>query len=154
MIFSMGKFVLLILCFLALSCGKNKDNESTGKLNEANLSEAEITNIQKQHEDSLYSAVMGIHDEIMPKMQDIFNIKTALENKLSNSDEINDSIRLIIEELDQAESGMMDWMRSFRPDKTVGHDSLMQYYRSEKEKIEKVKKEMETSLEKAKLMQD
>jgi len=154
MIFSMGKFVLLILCFLALSCGKNKDNESTGKLNEANLSEAEITNIQKQHEDSLYSVVMGIHDEIMPKMQDIFNIKTALENKLSNSDEINDSIRLIIEELDQAESGMMDWMRSFRPDKTVGHDSLMQYYRSEKEKIEKVKKEMETSLEKAKSMQD
>jgi len=150
----MGKFVLLILCFLALSCGKNKDNESTGKLNEANLSEAEITNIQKQHEDSLYSVVMGIHDEIMPKMQDIFNIKTALENKLSNSDEINDSIRLIIEELDQAESGMMDWMRSFRPDKTVGHDSLMQYYRSEKEKIEKVKKEMETSLEKAKSMQD
>ncbi len=154
MIFSMGKFVLLILCFLALSCGKNKDNESTGKLNEANLSEAEITNIQKQHEDSLYSVVMGIHDEIMPKMQDIFNIKTALENKLSNSDEIKDSIRLIIEELDQAESGMMDWMRSFRPDKTVGHDSLMQYYRSEKEKIEKVKKEMETSLEKAKSMQD
>jgi len=49
---------------------------------------------------------------------------------------------------------MMNWMRSFKPDKTVGHDSLMQYYRSEKEKIEKVKEEMEASLKKAKSMQD
>ena len=154
MILSIGRCILLILCFLALSCGNNKDKERAGEVKETVLSEDEITSIQRQREDSLYSVVMGIHDEIMPKMQDIFNIKTALEDKLSNSDINNDSLVLIIDELEQAEAGMMNWMRSFRPDKTVGHDSLMQYYRSEKEKIEKVKKEMETSLEKAKSMQD
>ena len=150
----MDRFVLLVLCFLVLSCGNNKDTESTDEGNNSNLSETEITNIQKQLEDSLYSVVMGIHDEIMPKMQDIFNIKTALEDKSSNSGVNNDSLALIIDELKQAEAGMMNWMRSFKPDKTVGHDSLMQYYRSEKEKIEKVKEEMETSLKKAKSMQD
>jgi len=150
----MGKFVFLVLCFLVLSCGNNKDIESTDEGNNANLSETEMANIQKLHEDSLYSVVIGIHDEIMPKMQDIFNIKTALEDKSSNSGVNNDSLALIIDELKQAEAGMMNWMRSFKPDKTVGHDSLMQYYRSEKEKIEKVKEEMETSLKKAKSMQD
>ena len=149
----MDRFVLLILCFLAFSCGNNRDKESTSEVNEAS-NEAEMTSIQKQHEDSLYSVVMGIHDEIMPKMQDIFNIKTALEDKLPNSNVNNDSLAVIIDDLEQAEAGMMNWMRSFRPDKTLGHDSLMQYYRSEKEKIEKVKEEMESSLEKAKSMQD
>lgn len=154
MILSIGRCILLILCFLALSCGNNKDKERAGEVKETVLSEDEITNIQKQREDSLFGVVMGIHDEIMPKMQDIFNIKTALEDKLPNSDVNNDSLVLIIDELDQAEAEMMNWMRSFRPDKTVGHDSLMQYYRSEKEKIEKVKENMVTSLEKAKSMQD
>jgi len=154
MIFSIARCVLLILCFLALSCGNNKDKWRTDEGNKANLSETEITNIQKQLEDSLYSVVMGIHDEIMPKMQDIFNLKTSLEDIVSNSEINNDSLSLIIDELEQAEAGMMNWMRFFRPDKTVGHDSLVQYYRSEKEKIEKVKEEMETSLEKAKSMQD
>jgi len=154
MILSIGRCILLILCFLALSCGNNKDKERAGEVKETVLSEDEITSIQRQREDSLYSVVMGIHDEIMPKMQDIFNIKTALEDKLSNSDINNDSLVLIIDELEQAEVGMMNWMRSFRPDKTVGHDSLMQYYRSEKEKIEIVKGEIETFLEKAKSMKD
>ena len=154
MILSIGRCILLILCFLALSCGNNKDKERAGEVKETVLSEDEITSIQRQLEDSLFSVVMGIHDEIMPKIQDIFNIKTALEDKLSNSEVNNDSLALIIDELKQAEAGMMNWMRSFKPDKTVGHDSLMQYYRSEKEKIEKVKEEMESSLEKAKSMQD
>jgi len=154
MILSIGRCILLILCFLALSCGNNKDKEKAGEVKETVLSEDEITSIQRQSEDSLYSVVMGIHDELMPKMQDIFNMKTILNDKLSIREVNSDSIQLIIEELEQAEEGMMKWMRSFRPDKTVGHDLLMQYYRSEKEKIEKVKKEMETSLEKAKSMQD
>ena len=154
MILSIGRCILLILCFLALSCGNNKDKERAGEVKETVLSEDEITSIQRQLEDSLFSVVMGIHDEIMPKMQDIFNIKTALEDKLPNNDINNDSLVLIIDELEQAEAEMMNWMRSFRPDKTVGHDSLMQYYRSEKEKIEKVKEEMVTSLEKAKSIQD
>ena len=154
MILSVGRCLLLILCLLAFSCGNNRGRESTGEVSDAKLSETEMTNIQKQLEDSLYSVVMGIHDEIMPKMQDIFNIKTALEDKLSNREVNNDSLVLIIDELEQAEAGMMNWMRSFRPDKTVGHDSLMLYYRSEKEKIEKVKEEMESSLEKAKSMQN
>jgi len=152
MIFSIARCILLILCFLALSCGNNKDKERKDEGNKANLSETEITNIQKLLEDSLYSVVMGIHDEIMPKMQDIFNIKTALEDKISDTEVKNDSLALIIDELGQAEAGMMNWMRSFRPDKTVGHDSLMQYYRSEKKKIEKVKDEMEISIEKASLL--
>jgi len=154
MILSIGRCILLILCFLALSCGNNKDKERAGEVKETVLSEDEMTSIQKQHEDSLYSVVMGIHDEIMPKMQDIFNIKTALEDKLSNNDINNDSLVLIINQLEQAEAGMLNWMRSFQPDKTVGHDSLMQYYRSEKEKIENVKGDIETSLEKVKSMQD
>ena len=146
-----GSKNLKVLSYL---CSNNKDKERTDEGNKTNLSEDEITNIQKQLEDSLYSVVMDIHDEIMPKMQDIFNIKTALEDKISDTEVKNDSLALIIDELEQAEAGMMNWMRSFRPDKTVGHDSLMQYYRAEKEKIEKVKEEMESSIEKAKSMQD
>ena len=150
---SINKYLHIIIYLVALSCGNNQGKESQGDSNEPELSENDMASIEEQHEDSLYNVVMGIHDEIMPKMQDIFNMKTILKDKLSIREVNSDSIQLIIEELEQAEERMMDWMRSFRPDQTLGHDSLMQYYRSEKKKIEKVKDEMEISIEKAKTMQ-
>jgi len=48
----------------------------------------------------------------------------------------------------------MDWMRSFKPGNILSHDSLMQYYLSEKEKIETVREAMEHVLEQADSVKD
>ncbi len=151
---SINKYLHIIFCLVGLSCVNNQGKENQDDTNEPQLSENEMASIEEQREDSLYNVVMGIHDEIMPKMQDIFNMKTSLKDKLSNSDEKNDSIAFIIEKLEMAEDGMMNWMRTFKPGNISSHDSLMQYYLSEKKKIETVREAMELVLEQADSVKD
>ena len=151
---SVNKYLHIISCLVLLSCGNNQGKEGQSDINETALSENEMASIQKQREDSIHIVVMGIHDEVMPKMQDIFNMKTSLRDKISNSEGKNDSLGLIIEKLEMAEEEMMNWMRSFKPGNISSHDSLMQYYLSEKKKIETVREAMELVLEQADSVKD
>jgi hypothetical protein len=82
---------------------------------------------------TLYDEVMAIHDEVMPKMNDLQKAKTALQTRLempgtaeNEKQEINDQIARI----DSASEGMMIWMRQFkslRDIDSLGEDMASEY---------------------------
>ena len=99
--------------------------------------------------ENLRSEVMAIHDEVMPKMDDIMREKARLTVLMEES---GDSVKIVeirtaISELNAADEGMMQWMRTFNPDEYEGNeDALIQYYQEEKTRIEDVRTNMMNAL--------
>ncbi len=99
--------------------------------------------------EKLRSEVMAVHDEVMPQMDDIMREKarlTVLMEDTRDSAKII-QIRTAISELEAADEGMMQWMRSFNPDEYENNeDALIQYYQEEKLRIEEVRTNMLNAL--------
>jgi hypothetical protein len=96
----------------------------------------------------LYDEVMKIHDEVMPKMQDIHNRKQALKEKMVNvTAEQKKYLELQIAKLDSAQESMMVWMREFNPiPDSVGEEKARDYLEGEMEKVKKVRENMLNAL--------
>ncbi|RPD97968.1 hypothetical protein EGM88_07325 [Aureibaculum marinum] len=84
--------LLLILSLLIQSC-KNESKEST----------TEKTRMER---------VIAVHDELMPKMNDIGKLTTALEAKI-DSTETGQTYKVAKDSLVAAYDFMMDWMKGF-----------------------------------------
>jgi hypothetical protein len=60
---------------------------------------------------------MKVHDEVMPKLNDIYTLKEALKDKIANTPSMADAKKKEIEQtivqLDSAGENMMVWMRAF-----------------------------------------
>lgn len=103
----------------------------------------------------LYDEVMAIHDEVMPKMNDIHKFKRALKSEMdSTTTDLTEARKAEIEsaliKLDSASEGMMVWMRQFSPiPDSEGEEKAREYLESEKIKVTKVKEEILAALEKA-----
>ncbi len=108
--------------------------------------------------------VMAIHDEVMPKMQEIMNLKKQLSAKLLELDSLQQegvSSTTLAEqkmkalelsgELTTADSLMMEWMYQYRSDsaKALPAGDALVYFRLEKDKIIDVQKRTNQSLEAA-----
>lgn len=108
--------------------------------------------------------VMAIHDEVMPKMQDIMNLKKKLSAKLLELDSLQQegvSSNTLAEQrvkaldlsrdLTMADSLMMDWMYQYRGDsaKALPAGDALGYFRLEKDKILGVQKRTNQSVEAA-----
>ena len=110
-----------------------------------------------QTEDSpnkaLYDEVMDVHNEVMPRMDDLIKAKGALKKKLetpglseAGKKEINEKIARI----DSASEGMMVWMRQFDPiPDSLGEDKAREYLESEMVKVKKVKEDILAALKEA-----
>lgn len=100
---------------------------------------------------ALYDTVMGIHDEVMPKMNDLHKAKTTLRTRLElpglselEKQEINNKIA----QLDSAGEGMMVWMRQFNPiPDSVGEDKARAYLEGELVKVKKVREDILKALQ-------
>ena len=98
----------------------------------------------------LYDEIMDIHDEAMPKMNDLHKTKTSLQTRLAlpglgehESEEIKNNIA----RLDSASEGMMVWMRQFDPlPDSAGEEKARAYLENELEKIKKVREDIEEAL--------
>lgn len=136
----MKKSFALILLIGVVSCIKSKENNSQ---------DAPTDDPNKV----LYNQVMDIHDEVMPRMDDIMKLKRELKQTIENSASLVPEKRKEIEhkilQLDSAGKAMMDWMADFRPEDYTG-DDLRAYLESEMERIKKVKETMLEAIEKAK----
>jgi len=100
----------------------------------------------------LYEEVMAVHDEVMPKMDDLYKLKRALKEKVaSDSLEEAEKANLVqaIAKIDSASEGMMGWMREFDPPKEVTEDELRSYLEAEMKKVVKVKQDMLSAIENA-----
>ncbi len=109
---------------------------------------------KKQDNQALYDEVMKVHDEVMPKMDDIYKLKQELKKQISDTPNLVDEKRRTIEatilKLDSASEAMMVWMRNFNPlPDSLGEDKAREYLEDQQEKIEKVKDEMLDAINKA-----
>ena len=108
--------------------------------------------------------VMAIHDEVMPKMQEIMNLKKQLSAKLLELDSLQQEgvssttlaeqkmkLLEISQDLGMADSLMMDWMYQYRGDsaKALPAPDALVYFRLEKDKMLDVQKRTNQSLEAA-----
>jgi hypothetical protein len=99
---------------------------------------------------ALYDEVMKVHDEVMPKMDDIYKLKTKLREKAdAASAEKKIEIEATIAALDSASDGMMNWMHTFKPiPDSLGVEKSREYLETEMEKVKKVREDMLQALEK------
>lgn len=125
----------------------------------AKSGEHQHTNNDSPTDDSpnqaLYDQVMDVHDEVMPKMDDIMKLKRELQDKIANSPDMvlerKEQLENVIANLDSASNAMMSWMHEFNPlPDSVDQEKAREYLESEMERIRKVKTLTLESLEKAK----
>ena len=137
------KTLLPVMLVMIWSCGqKSNDDHHEGHEMEEGGNQA------------LYDEVMKVHDEVMPKMDNIYKLKGQLKEKLANTpgmaDEKKQEIEGIILRLDSASEGMMVWMRKFNPlPDSVGEEQAKEYLEGEMEKIKKVRDDVRKALEEA-----
>jgi hypothetical protein len=123
--------LLFVTAYLLLSgCGREKQTSGSHNAHQA-----------------LYHEVMDIHDEVMPRMDELYKLKQQLKSKLENAtaadqERLQNKMHLI----DSATRSMMDWMHLFRPEEYKG-DSLRLYLERERERINEVKELMLRALQ-------
>src|SRR6185295_2450777 len=104
---------------------------------------------------ALYNQVIDIHDEVMPKMEDLYKFKQKCQDSIAHTPgmaaEQKKELENMIAELDSANNAMMDWMHNFnpKPDST-DQEVAREYLETEMERIKKVRDFTNETLEKAK----
>lgn len=90
---------------------------------------------KKEIKDSVeYREVMAIHDEVMPEIAKLQDIKRELKGY---ADSLNiDKIRMAASEIVQADDAMMNWMSNFKLPE--GKSDAEAYLKNEKVKIQDV----------------
>ena len=136
--------ILLLGLIITISCNKSgkgehaEENAPSGNPNQA-----------------LYEQVMDIHDEVMPKTDEIYKLKKELQDKITKSPDMTadkkKELDMILLELDSADDSMMDWMHKFNPlPDTANQEKAREYLENEMEKIKKVRELINGSIDKAK----
>jgi hypothetical protein len=103
----------------------------------------------------LYNEVMKIHDEVMPKMENIHRAKQEIREKIEKSPNLSSVERIeldaMIARLDSAGESMMIWMREFNPlPDSLGEEKARAYLENEIERVKKVRANILEALEAAK----
>ena len=146
---SLTKYSFFILLLLAWGCGQ-KSAEHDHEHGHDHDHPEEVGPNQ-----ALYDEVMKVHDEVMPKMGDLYKLKKDLEKKIADApsmaEEKKKELEAIIAKLDSADQGMRDWMHHFDPiPDSVGEEKAREYLEDEMEKVKKVKEDILEAMEEAK----
>ncbi|MHA8093419.1 hypothetical protein [Aquirufa lenticrescens] len=64
--------------------------------------------------EELQAKVLGLHDVLMPKTEQIVSLKSKLDSLSTGADSTH--VRTLIRSLDKADQSMMDWMHQFSID--------------------------------------
>ncbi|RKQ50562.1 hypothetical protein BXY85_1578 [Roseivirga pacifica] len=106
--------------------------------------------------------VFNVHDEVMPKMGEVMALKRQVLEKASALEEANgDSTKVaelkdIADKLETANDGMMKWMRAWQANAQphINEQTTVEerkaFLNSEMEKVEKVREDINSSIEAAK----
>ena len=110
--------------------------------------------------------VFAIHDEVMPKIDDIMKLRKQLKNRITSldslkasgsaaatlrTDEEKEQASRLHRNLDVADSVMMDWMSRYNSDTLakLSSDDALRYLNGQKDQITDVKTKVNTSIEQA-----
>jgi len=133
--------ILFILLFGALmSCNKGKDTAAGDP-------------VEDESNEALYSQVMDIHDEVMPKMDDLYKMKKGIQTKLADSVNLSaeqkSEMKQTILLLDSANNSMMVWMRQFNPPTdSTNEEALREYLETQLEMVKKMREDVLEAIEK------
>lgn len=123
------------LALLFLGCGKSGDH--TG--HDVNGKDS----LEDDPNQALYEEVMRIHDEVMPKDEDLYKLKQDLQKQIANSPNLVAEERLKLERriaaIDSVRKMMTDWMHEFNMPETNDNEVRREYLEAEMERIEKVR---------------
>jgi hypothetical protein len=130
---SIIQFFVIILMITA--CGKKSDDG------------------QESNTDNrvLYNEIMDIHDEVMPKTEQLYNISKQLKTNLKDAttDAERDLLQNQIDYFDSVNMMMMDWMHEFKPlPDTTSEQAAHDYYETHLEKVKLVREAILTALDK------
>ena len=111
---------------------------------------------EKEEVDALEEKVLQIHDEVMPRMGEIMNLKTQLQDQMAKMDSNSiayrqvDSVKNMLTETDNA---MMDWMDEYNADtlKALKPEDAKKYLDAELKKITEIKDKTGKNIEQAKV---
>jgi hypothetical protein len=128
----------LIIALAIVGCQKSEHAHH----DEGNATESDSTNT------ILYNQVMDIHDEVMPRMEDLYNLKKDLQAKAASAtpaEKLN--IERKVAEIDSASIMMEDWMHEFSPPAdTTDKEQIRAYLEGEMEKVKRVREAMLNAL--------
>lgn len=138
----------IIFC-TAFACGESGKKHNHGSHNAA--TEA------KSPTDSLFDAVLALHDEAMPKMgklkgyADLAKLRIDSLGKLSDakSKALKTDFEKLLAGLERAQAGMNNWMDGFQAEKYEDADSLKTYYISELAKAQAMRDDIFAVLDSA-----
>ena len=141
----LSKSLLPVLLVMIWSCGQKSNDDHH---------DHEGHEMEEGGNQALYDEVMKVHDEVMPKMDDIYKLKGQLKERIDNTPGLaadkKKEIESIIVRLDSASEGMMVWMRKFNPlPDSLGEEQAKEYLEGEMEKIKKVREDVRKALEDA-----
>ena len=130
----MKKLLILVLVVLAACTGQSKSDECT------------TDECLKQQ---AYDKVIAVHDDVMPKLRMISDLKGEIEERMKSSlDSVafNQYLQLM-QELDAADESMWVWMRAFNSDiENLPLDSALNYLEAEQRKVDEVAERINSSI--------
>jgi hypothetical protein len=145
MLFSTCVILVTIFC----SCQNNKTADS----------KATTTSI----EDSLYKAVIALHDEVMPKIGKIKGYQKTVQGKIDSltgvlqhekntaAKNLKSNYESLLDQLNTAEKGMNDWMDGFDPDpKLSSKEAIEKYWVDQKAKAKKMRDDILNAIDSSK----
>jgi len=132
------RVLLFSMIVLVMSCAEGGKEESKNKN-------------WKDSAAQLQSRVMEIHDEVMPEMDYMRELRLKLE---ATADTLADSSRsqkftIAAKEIEDASESMMGWMRNYEPPVDTAAYSAVKYLLEEEVSISEVNKKMKESIKKA-----
>ncbi len=100
----------------------------------------------------IHDEVMVIHDEVMPKMGEMHQLRMALEDRMSNMDSVSaQPYHNAIESLHQGEEMMWSWMNEYKRPTSSTPESI-QYVQDQKKIISEVAEKMTMAIVQAKTL--
>ena len=146
-------FYTITFALAVLACGPAKTTDDTATKTEGNpLDKAE-------------TAVMAVHDEVMPQVETMLKLKKQINARVMKldsleatptervrADEEQAQGRLIVRRLTEADSLMMDWMSQYKGDtlKKLPEADALRYLDGQQKKVDDVKAKINQSIEQAK----
>ncbi|HEY9116243.1 MAG TPA: hypothetical protein VIN11_00370 [Roseivirga sp.] len=104
--------------------------------------------------------ILDVHDEVMPKIGEVMNLKKKVLDKAGILSEEEASLvqelRALAQELDDANSGMMSWMRDWSKNSNeylnmkAGEEAQVDYLTNQMEKVTEVKEAINSAIQRAK----
>jgi len=137
---------LVVFVLILTACGRTSQEN------------ADVLDSLKLESKALYNEAIDIHDEVMPKMDQLVMLKKSLKDTLENTTALPETLKKEIEAkiqlLDSADKAMMDWMHDsrLRPiSDTTNHAAYQQYMQSKIESAKRMKALTLEAIEKGKL---